>query len=407
MSKVNKKNQIRRNLLLRALLDYGMLSLTDLGLKTGMTIPVVSKIVGELKKEGLVIDVKDKIFNQAGRPPSIVKLNGKEGYVLGVDLGKVNTNFVLINLEQQVVLNIQKKKCYLDNDISILDTIKKEINSLLSKATVKWQSLLGMGFSIPGIVDGPKGNSETYLNFNNGKPLVKTLQEYFKKPVQIEHDVKALALGELWFGEARNTKNALCLMVDWGLGLGIIIDGKIYYGNQSYSGEFGHIQIVPEGDLCFCGKRGCLETVVSGQAITKTISNKINSSADSLLFQKIDRKMDNFDWHMVIESANTGDEFSIEILEDAAKYLGKGIGILINLFNPQKIIIGGSMSKVIPHLFLDIARVNAAKSSLTQLNRNIEFVNSKIDPQASALGVGMLAAKELFEVDHLNPAAFV
>ena len=406
MSKVNKKNQIRRNLILRALLDNGQMSLTELKQKTGITLPVVSNIVESLKKKNLLVSVKGNGQTQAGRPPSVVKLNGQGGFIIGLDLGRIYTNFILLDLEMNIVADVTKEFSFLGNDPHILKKLKDEISSMLSSAKVKWDSVLGMGFSIPGIVDGPSGISETYLAFGS-TPLRETLKEFFKKPVQIEHDVKALALGELWFGKARNVKNALCLKVDWGLGLGIIIDGKIYYGNQSHAGEFGHIQLIPDGKLCYCGKIGCLETVASGRAVNTIVQERLVNNSSTLLLKQVHDNLSKIDWKMLIETANNGDQFSIEIMEETAKHLGHGIGILINLFSPDKIIVGGGFSRALPHILIEPLKISAKKNSLIQLNRNIEFVSSDLDPKAGALGVAMLAAKDLFEVDHLNPSLYV
>jgi glucokinase-like ROK family protein len=404
MSKVKHKNEIRRNLILRALLDNGELSLTELMKITGITIPVVSAIIASLVKEGLIIEVKNKDNTQAGRPPYLVKLNGKAGFILGIDIGRLYSNFIVMDLEHKILVDVRKKSIPLSNDIGLLDQLEKEIKTVISEGKINWNKLLGIGISIPGMVKGRIGASETYFNFGN-KSAKEMLEDRFKKPVHIEHDLQAMALGELWFGGAKNESNALCINFGWGLGVGLILDRKVYYGEDGYAGELGHIQVVPDGELCYCGKKGCLETVSSSRAITKIAQQKIAQGATTKILNDVN-KIDQIDSRMIFEAANQGDQFSIEIIEETCKYLGAGIAILINLFNPSLIILGGGISNATPYL-IDIIKGNAMKHSLVQLNRNVRFVTTKLGNKAGALGVAMYLARDLFDVAHLNPTAYV
>ncbi len=403
--KVDKKNQIRRNLILRALLDHGPLSLTDLTKTTGITLPVVSNIVSSLKKEKLVLEPKEKGTYQAGRPPSMVKLNGKAGFILGIDIGRLFTNFIILDFETNIVADTRRKSITLSNDIKLIDDLENEIKVALSAAKIDWDKLLGIGISLPGMVKGKEGLGETYFNFGDA-PAREVLSKRFNKPVHLEHDLEAMAFGERWFGAAKDVKNALCVNVGWGLGLGIIIDGEVYYGDNGYAGEFGHIQIVKNGELCYCGKRGCLETVASGRAITKIAREKISRGATTIMTQEQDLKIEQIDSETVLKAASQGDQFSIEILEEASRHLGAGIGILINLLNPGLVILGGGVSTSTPYL-LESVRASAMKHSHVKLNCDVKFAISNLGNKAGALGVAVYLAEDLFDVEHLNPSAYV
>lgn len=405
MSKVDKKNEIRRILVLRALLDRGPLSLTDLKKATGITLPVVSNIVSSLRKEKLVVKPKEKGTNQAGRPPSIVKLNGKAGFILGIDIGRLFTNFIILDLETNIVADTRRKSITLSNDIKLIDDLEKEMKIVLSAAKVGRDQLLGIGISLPGMVRGKEGFGETYFNFGD-TPAREILSKRFGKPVHLEHDLEAMAFGERWFGAARDVKNALCVNVGWGLGLGLIIDGKVYSGEEGYAGEFGHIQVVKNGELCYCGKRGCLETVSSGRAIARIARERISKGSATVLIEIQKLKPEQIDAEAVVKAAALGDQFSIEILEEASRYLGSGIGILINLLNPEIVILGGGISTAAPN-FMESVRTFATKHSLVQLNRNIKFATSRLGNKAGALGVAVYLAEDLFDVERLNPSAYV
>jgi glucokinase-like ROK family protein len=405
MNKVITKNQIRKNRILRTLLEEGRLSLTDVAKRTGISLPMVSRLAAALREERLIVTGEGGKIDRAGRPPIVAQLDGDAGYVLGFDLGHRNTNIVLINLEQHIVVERHMESPLLGNDPEIVGWLAERIEESLVEAKVPRAKLLGIGLSIPGIVRGREGVSESYLNFGT-RPLREVLAAEFKKPVHIEHDAKAMALGERWFGAAKNMNDVLCLNIGWGLGLGIIAEGRLYYGRDGYAGEFGHLQVVPNGLLCACGKRGCLETVASGKAIARVARERLLGGAPSRLLEKARVPALDVDAEQVVAAAMAGDQFSIEILEEAGRYLGEGIAKLINLFNPELIILGGRVSNA-KHFILDPVRGTALKQSLTQLNRNVEFTISDLGTKSGALGVAMLAARDLFEVDHLNPTAFV
>lgn len=403
MGKVSKKNIIRRNLILRALLEHGPLSLTELKTHTGISLPVAISLVSKLHEECLVNEIEQKI-TQVGRPPSVVELNNDAGFFLGIDIGRVNTNFVLNDFAQNIIVDIRKKSICLSNEISCIEALYEELDQILLDADVSWEKILGIGLSIPGIVQGPKGISLTYFNFGS-RPLNEILSERFKKPVHIEHDMKAMTLGELWFGLAKNKKNVLCINMGWGISLGIIINGELYYGNNYFAGEFGHLQIVPDGNLCYCGKRGCLETYASGRAIAQDAKQRIKSGTSTTIRGKIGT-FDEIDAKIIIEAANEGDQFSIELLEEAGRYMGYGIAQLINIFNPEMIILGGRLATAKSFITNSI-KSEALKRSLIPLHDNLEIVISNLGPKAGALGVASLALRDFIEVEHLNPSAYV
>ncbi len=405
MSKVRTKNQIRRNRILRTLLEEGGLSLTDLAKRTGISLPMVSRIAGGLKRERYLMIAEAEVAEHAGRPPMVARLNGDAGFVLGMDLGHRNTNIILLNLEQSIINERHEPSLPLGNDPAIVDWIVHEVHRTLKESGVSAKRLLGLGVSIPGLVRGREGISESYLNFGN-RSIRDLLSEKLKKPVHIEHDAKAMALGERWFGAARNTSNALCLNVGWGLGLGILLEGKLYYGRDGYAGEFGHNCAVPDGLLCYCGKRGCLETVASGMAIGRTARERLANGATSGLLQTAKGKIETIDAARVVEAAVEGDRFAIELLDEAGRYLGEGIAQLINLFNPEKIILGGRVSHA-GALLLDPTKSAVNKNAHVKLQESVEFAISTLGMRAGALGVAMLATRDIFEVDHLNPSAYV
>jgi N-acetylglucosamine repressor len=405
MSKVQAKNRIRRNLILRVLLERKEVSLSELARETGISLPMVSKIVAS-EKGGKFIRLREgHQTDRAGRPPILARLNGDAGFVVGIDMGHLNTNIILLNLAQQVIAERHVASARLGNDPKLIDWLERQVILLVTQERLRIDRLLGVGVSLPGIVRGREGVSESYMNFD-GRPLRTILQERFEKPVHVEHDAKAMALGERWFGAAKGAHHVLCLNVGWGLGLGIIAEDRLLYGRDGFAGEFGHIEAVPDGKLCYCGRRGCLETVASGRAIAEMARDRIAAGAASRLEGIVKGKLDTIDTQRVVEAALAGDQFSIELLDEAGRHLGTGVATLINLFNPDMVVIGGRVAGAGPSI-LNPVRTGALQQSHVKLGREVKFVISRLGTKAGALGVAMLAARDLFEVDHLNPSAFV
>src|SRR5690606_19136542 len=175
-----------------------------------------------------------------------------------------------------------------------------------------------------------QGINKTY--FPGVSSLSGELQKVFGLPVYINHDSKLRAFTEQHFGRAKNKKNVLVLQVDWGLGLGIIVNGKLYSGKSGYSGEFGHLPIVDNGVLCACGKQGCLETMVSAVAIARMAKEGIQKGNLSLIRQLVQNDLEMIDISVVVQAANQGDQFAISIFTEAGYWLGRGIAYLIQIF---------------------------------------------------------------------------
>jgi N-acetylglucosamine repressor len=405
MSKVHIKNRIRRNLILRVLLERREISLTGLARETGISLPMISHIVASEKGGQFIRTREGHDTDRAGRPPILARLNGDAGFVVGIDMGHLNTNVIVLSLAQAVIAERHVPSPRLGNDPKLIDWLERQIGAVVSQEKLRMDRLLGVGVSIPGIVRGREGVSESYMNFD-GKPVRDILQERFEKPVHVEHDAKAMALGEWWFGSARGFSHALCLNVGWGLGLGIIVEDRLLYGRDGYAGEFGHIEAVANGRLCYCGRRGCLETVASGRAIAELARERLAAGAVSQLRMLVKGKLEKINTQLVVEAAVSGDQFSIELLDEAGRYLGTGVATLINLFNPEVVVIGGRVAGAGP-TFLNPVRTAASKQSHVKLGRNVKFVISQVGTKAGALGVAMQAARDLFEVEHLNPSAFV
>jgi predicted NBD/HSP70 family sugar kinase len=199
------------------------------------------------------------------------------------------------------------------------------------------------------------------------------------------NDSKATAFGEYRFGLAKGKSHVLSVNVDWGVGLGIVINGDIFDGASGFAGELGHIQVNPDGVLCYCGKVGCLDTITSASSLLKNIKEGLRNGQVSKLGEYKD-KLENINLEMVIDAAQQGDAFAIDIIHNIGLELGKGLSIAVHLFNPQIIIIDGVLSKA-QKLIVNPIEHAINKYCLTDFKEELSIEISQLSDDAKIYGV--------------------
>ena len=203
-----------------------------------------------------------------------------------------------------------------------------------------------------------------------------------------------MAYGEYMKGVVEGEKDIIFVNISWGLGLGIIIDGKPYYGKSGFSGEFGHFPLFDNEILCHCGKKGCLETEASGSAIHRTVIERVANGESTILTEMV-KDMDKLTLTDFIKAANLEDPLCIEIVEEVGYKLGKYIAGLINIFNPELVVIGGQVAETEGFIMLPI-RSSIRKYSLNLVNKDSKIVSSKLKTKAGIIGACMIARSRLF-----------
>jgi glucokinase-like ROK family protein len=298
--------------------------------------------------------------------------------------------------------NITGIKIYplgLDNKLSTLDKLVEHVNELIKESGIDSSKLMGIGISMPGLVDSHKGINYTYLNFGN-KSVRDILIKKFNRPVFIENDAKAAALAEFRFGIAKRKKNVLVLYLDWGIGLGLILDGKIYRGTSGFSGEFSHIPMIENGLLCHCGKNGCIETVASGTAITRIAKEGIQSGRSSIISSLVNDDLDKIEIKTIVDAAHQGDQYAISILSEMGYNLGKGIAVLIQLLNPELIVLGGKVSVAGQYITTPIQQ-SLNTYCMRQIHEKTDIRISEMEQSVGIMGAVAIVMEDIFE-NHLK-----
>src|SRR5690606_31509407 len=230
----------------------------------------------------------------------------------------------------------------LKNSAESLDHLCDIIQAFLKSIRIPQEKILGIGVNITGRVNHKTGYSYSFFNFKE-EPLSQVIEKRTGIQTFIENDSRAMAFGEFYSGVVTTEKNVLFINMDEGIGMGIMIDGKLYYGNSGFAGEFGHIPWLQNDIICHCGKKGCLETEASGIAIVKTLLEKLEGGATSIISDKVEDTSQIKIQH-IIEAALHDDMLAIDLIASAGEKIGRGIASLINLFNPELVILGGILA---------------------------------------------------------------
>lgn len=382
---MNTKKSLLKHKLLKGLLYDGK-SIADLCVYAGISTPTCLALVNELLDEGVVIK-SGQGHSAGGRKPDLYTLAPYQFFVLSIEMERYQTKMAILDNHFNYIVPIQTYALNLEKESQSISLLHNLAAKLVEQANIDMDKFAGTGISMPGLVNSKQGSNHTFIiSTNRLHSLKKELENTFKKPVYIQNDVKCYALAEKHFGLAKDKNDVLVLLMDWGIGLGIIMDGELRGGASGFSGEIGHMPFIDEGNLCYCGKRGCLETVASGIALAQMAKAGIQSGQYSLLNKLSDSELDKIEPHVVIDAANQGDQYAIKILADVGAKMGKGIAIVIQLFNPELIILGGKMAEA--NQYITIPMQQAINTyCMTQIRENAHIKVSELGNDAHILGV--------------------
>lgn len=266
-------------------------------------------------------------------------------YIAGVDIGGTNTKIGIVSTEGRIVAKESIKTLSMEGVESTLKRIWASIKGLLEKNEINYEDLLGVGMGIP----GPVREQEIvgfFANFPWEKNLniAKLFRNISGKETKLENDVNVIALGEARHGAGKGAKTSVTIALGTGIGGGIYIDGKIISGFNGAGGEVGHMKLVKDGKLCGCGQKGCFEAYASATGIEREAISRLKVNKTNKLYQKLNGEIDKVEAKDVFDCAKEGDAFSLDIVDYEAEYLAMGIGNVLNLINPEKIILAGGVS---------------------------------------------------------------
>lgn len=309
--------------------------------------------------------------------------NTKTNYAVGVDLGGTFVKAALVSSEGAIVF---KAELPIGNEASknvILDTIEKIMNNALNEASQHGLRVLGIGLGTPGIVyDGVISGGADNLNGWENIDLSGYYSKIFKLPVKVDNDANLMGLGELYYGAAKGCTDVICLTIGTGIGGAIIANGQLYGGFKNRGTELGHIVVEHQGPNCNCGGKGCLELYGSTTALIKNYS-KLSGIA-----------VKNLNGRYIVAKFREQEENAVRCLQEHTEYLGHGVASFINVFAPQKVVIGGGISAA-GQFYIDMIRESAFSYMMQDCGSHTEVVAATLGNTAGSLGAAALLFNEL------------
>jgi len=344
MTRLRKGNRdlikkINQSLVLNLIKSRGPISRTEIARLSGLSLAAISGITAELIDMDLVHEMGEG-ESTGGRRPVLLRLDRQAGFVVGVKLMEHAVTSALTDLDAQVlhyrVTPLAAPEGERDVD-SVLQTIVQAVEATIAEAGVARQRMLGVGVGMAGLVDGEAGlcRYSPFLGWRN-VALAEPLADRLGLPVYLENDVNTLTIAEQWFGYGHGVDHFVVVTVGRGIGAGIVVNGQFYRGGVGGAGEFGHITVVENGPPCGCGKRGCLEALASDPAMVRQARAAIALGEQTALAGVASLTLE-----AIVATAESGDELARRLLADSGRWLGVGIATLVNILNPQLVIVGG------------------------------------------------------------------
>jgi len=382
---------INRFKILHTIRAHKLISRVDITKSTGLSQATVTGITASLIDEGLLLEKKPG-ESDGGRPPILLALNPDGAYAVGVYLSISQINVVIINLEATILASYEmplRKQNYAPE--AIADKIVQAVQECMWQANFSRNEISGIGIGLPGLVAPHTGLIRFLPNYQWEKVNLRDMvQKKIDHPTYIENSANSLTLAEQWFGEGRGIDNFIVVTLEYGVGMGIIINGQLYRGHKGTAGEFGHTTVDPDGPLCRCGKKGCIEAIVGNNAILREAEAAV---------QKDEWKPNNPDditLEEVILAARQEAPYLRNIFSQAGRVLGIGLSNLIRIFNPAKIIISGRGVKAGDLLFDSMYKTIPQHIS-SRTNGDTEIVIKSWNQNAYARGSGTVVLQEIYK----------
>jgi predicted NBD/HSP70 family sugar kinase len=355
---VRDVRRANRASLLTDLFHGGRQSRQQLGDTTALSQASVSNLIGEMIDEGLVEEA-GLVGSDGGRPRALLRVAPGYGYVVGADVGETR---VLVELYE----------------------LLEGLATVIAQAGVEASEVLGFGVGVAGVVDqGADAVVYSQTTGWDGVPLGALLRPGTRMPIFVENGAKALGQAEMWFGAGRGARHAVIILVGTGVGAAVVVDGRGYHGANSSAGEWGHTTLVYDGDLCRCGANGCLEAYIGADTVNARLAAITGEPVDAMLLNR-----------MLAGDSVLSPE-AARVISETVGYLGAGIAGLVNLFSPERIVLGGHAGLALGERFLPDIRAAAARNALRRPYSRTRIDLCQLGPDAVAMGAATLPIASL------------
>jgi glucokinase len=316
--------------------------------------------------------------------------------ILGVDLGGSKILTAVTGSQGEMLSRDHSVTPAKEGHEAVIQSILESAHRALEEADVAVSELTAIGVGAPGLANPETGILYTSPNLPGWRdiPLRDIIQERLGKETFLINDANAAALGELCFGAARGARNFIYITLSTGIGGGIVIDGRIYGGAIGAAGEVGHMTIDDDGPVCNCGNRGCWETLASGTALAREARHRIKEGAETSIPGYVEDDIEKVTAQVIHSAALQGDRLAQELIARTGYYVGVGLANLINIFNPELIVIGGGLSNIGDMLFQPAFKV-ARERAYREAFQAVRFTSAELGRNSGVLGAAAYALQEM------------
>lgn len=371
---------------LRHIIAESPVSRQQLAAATGLSLATVATLVGELLTLGMLVEVGFE-DSDGGRPRGLVAVHASGGALIGVDVAETYVHAELFDLAMNVLARAEQELSPGENRPSqAVARIAAAVADVVERAGLPGDPVLGVGISMPGQVDREGGVLVYSPNWDwRDVPLLGLLGEHIPYPLHLDNPLRACTVAELWFGAGRGRGNVVVVNLGTGVGAGLALGGSLHRGVTNSAGEWGHTTLVMDGRLCHCGNHGCVETYVGAPGIMRNLREL---SPDSPLLHPDDQTAT---IEALAAAVAEGDPVAVEVIGETARYLGAAVADLVNLLNPEVIVLSSWVAARLGLPLLDAVRAAVARHALSRPLASAEIVLSPIPTNPVSLGAATFA----------------
>ena len=384
------------SLVLRLIHNQSPVSRAQMAGITGLNKSTVSSLVDELIERRLVHETGSN-RGGAGRPATLLEINPQAGSIIGVELGVDFVSVAVTDVLGNILWRKREDARQEDGQEKMINQTLQIVKEAITAGKRKNYHFMGIGLSTPGTVDVDKGLLIFAPNLHwHNVPFVRIFSEQAKLKVFVENDANAAAIAEHLFGTARQCQDFLFVFAGVGIGGGLFLNGKLYRGRNGYAGEIGHSPIMaePSQTVCHCGNRGCWETYANQYSIIQRIQARLEVRRSSIIPKLMADQNAPLSIPLIKQAADAGDREAIDSFTEAGHAMGQGFAGLINIFNPERIILGGPLSMAGEYL-LPAIKETVALHALPEINKQVEILLSPFGPDASLIGAIAIVVDDL------------
>ncbi|MEU1515914.1 ROK family protein [Streptomyces sp. NPDC005811] len=371
---------------LRQIIASSPTSRQELAAATGLSLATVATLVGELLDLRMITEVGFE-DSAGGRPRGLVAVNASGGALIGVDIAETYVHVELFDLALNVLARAEENmRPGESRPEQVVGHVAAAVGSVVAQAGVDAARVLGVGVSVPGQVDRDTGIAEYAPNWDwHEVPLLDLLSEHIAYPLYLDNPLRASAVAELWFGAARGHGDAVVVNLGTGVGAGLVLGGGLHRGVSNSAGEWGHTTLVLDGRLCRCGNHGCVETYVGALGIMQNL-REIGPRSPLLHPGDQTATID-----ALAAGVTAGDEVAVKVVRDTARYLGAAVAVLVNVLNPEVVVLSSWVAARLGEPLLEEVREAVARHALKRPLAASRIVLSAIPTDPVCLGAATFA----------------